>query len=141
MPNEVKSGAPPREAPRTLASAAAPFNVDAVEDIAGYATVNGRRVTVHQLDGAAYRALRRLEEAGTTDATIFYDAVRRCVPELSSDEVDRLRPKQIGTLLAIAGAMIDLVEAEQRQLSDQRKAEDPDPNGSRPTSSESPASA
>lgn len=140
MPNEVKSGAP-TESARVLATASAPFNIDAVDDVAGYATVYGRTVKVLHIDGAAYRALRRMSESGDPDITPMYDAVARCVPELSSAEVDRLRPKQMAMLLGIAGAMVDLVEAEQQRQLDMRAAEDPDPNGSRPTSSESLASA
>lgn len=140
MPNEVKTGAPP-ESQRVLATASAPFNIDAVDDIAGYAKVYDRTVTVYHIDGAAYRALRRMSESGDPDITPMYDAVKRCVPELSSDEVDRLRPKQMAMLLGIAGAMVDLVEAEQERQTAAREAENPDPNATRPSASESPASA
>lgn len=104
------------------------LDIDAFDDVAGYAKIGDRTVVVHHLDGAAYRVIAELRATGAGDTQALYDAVARCCPELSRDDVDRLSGPKIGAILAVAEAGINEVEALI-------------PNGSGPTAATSPQSS
>jgi hypothetical protein len=87
-------------------------NLDLLADIAGHVTVFGEEHVVEQLDGAAYRALYNLEAEGSSDIRPLYEAVARVVPTLTTEQVDRLKAKQVGAILAIAGHTVEEVESQ-----------------------------
>lgn len=87
-------------------------DIDAFDDIAGYAKINGREVAVHHLDAVAYAAIEALRVNPTgAKTTDLYDAVERACPELTHEEVYRLSGPKIGALLAIAEQGVKDVEA------------------------------
>lgn len=104
----------PARAP-TLAPKLAPYDLDAVDDVAGTILVNAREVAVHHADGLTYRALRELEEAGATDVRVYYDCVVRLCPQLPLGEIERLSAPKVGRIIAIATGMIQRVEAEEAE--------------------------
>lgn len=111
----------PMKPETTQANPAAPFSlsrtrlvedIDAVDDIAGYAKINGREVAVHHLDATAYRAIALLNaNPAGFDVTLLYDAVERACPALARDEIDRLSGPKIGRILAVAERGVKDVEA------------------------------
>lgn len=99
--------------PFTISGTRRVVDIDAVDDVAGYAKVNGREVAVHHLDAAAYRAVRQLfENPGAFDVLALYDAAERACPELSRDEIDLMSGVKIGRLLMVAEQSIKDVEAQ-----------------------------
>lgn len=98
-------------APFSIARQRDVLDLDALDDIAGYAKVHGRDVAVHHLDAAAYRAINQLSTTGTVDVLVLYDAAARCCPDLTRAEVDALSGFKIGRLLAVAEIGVKAVEA------------------------------
>lgn len=100
-------------APFSLSRERRVVDVDQVDDVAGYARVNGREVAVHHLDGDAYRAIQMLRDhPEAVDSSELYAAVERACPELTHDEVMKLSGPKIGALIAVAEQSIKEVEAQ-----------------------------
>lgn len=133
----------PSAAPYALTRVRRVVDVDAVDDIAGFAKVHGKEIAVHHLDAEAYRAIQALRvDPASADFSLLYDAIERACPDLTRAEIDRLSGPKIGALLAIAEEGIKEVEASIPNAPGATETNDSPPPSSLETSSvtSSPAS-
>lgn len=87
-------------------------NLDAVDEIAGTATLHGRELAVHHLDGFGYRTLTAWEkDPASIEPMQLWDVAARVLPELTRDEVEQLSPAKLGVVFTIAGYRVQEVEA------------------------------
>jgi hypothetical protein len=111
MPTQRSSTASSAAAPFTISRTRIVTDIDAIDDVAGFARVNGREVAVHHLDAITYRALRMLaEDPNGFNVLEVYDAAHRACPELTRDEIDRLSATKVAAILAVAEAGVKAVE-------------------------------
>lgn len=77
--------------------------------------LNGREITVKPLDGVSYQKLVELTKAGPVkkgeDLLVMYEVAKRCLPDLSEEEVMSMSAPQIGALIGVAQSSIEDVEA------------------------------
>lgn len=85
-------------------------NLDLLVESVGRVVLFGEEHDVLPLDGDAYRALYELEEGGNSDVRPLLAIAARIVPSLSAEKAGRLVMKQVGAILAIAGAPVQAVE-------------------------------
>lgn len=96
-------------------------DLDALDVPIGTTTLNGRTVGVHALDALGYEVYLALGDAAApVELPQVWEAAARVVPELSLDDVRRLKLPQLGALLALAAGQV-------------RAVEDRYPNSDRPT--------
>lgn len=88
-------------------------NLDELLTPAGEVTLAGDVHPVLPLDGAGYQAIQGIDRGQATaeDLVPMYEAVGRCVPTLTPEQLAHLRPVQVGVIIGIACAPIEEVEA------------------------------
>lgn len=99
----------------------APLDLDALTSVAGRVVVHGQEHEVRPLDGASYHLLSHLQASFGKDLSAVdareqaeyvktaFALVRRLVPTLTDEAVDRLNERQVGAIIQIATGQIDLV--------------------------------
>jgi hypothetical protein len=76
--------------------------------------LGGREIAVKPLDGVSYQKLVELTKEGPIkkgeDLLVMYEVAKRCLPDLSEEEVMGMSAPQIGALIGVAQSTIDDVE-------------------------------
>lgn len=88
------------------------INLDAVLGIAGKAILNGKEITVDQLDGVDYQLVDQLRQ-GSLDVTVpqLYALARKVVrvDEVPDDELMALKRDKVLALLFFSGGVVEQV--------------------------------
>ena len=88
-------------------------NLDALFQLAGEVTVDGKGYTVHPLDCVGYEMYEALaENPAGTKVSDLYKIAARCCPDLPVERLHRMTPPQIGALLKVATGQVEAAEAE-----------------------------